>query len=128
MTRIDPNHLVFILKLLLIERSVLVLGESSHLVTACTCALVELLKPFKWASNFMPLLPSHMLDFVSSPVPFLIGMVVKNIDHSLKIEKDDRVCEAMAVGLSIINLTSQSVHLTTEADIVTMIQGCPFPK
>lgn len=126
--RIDASELLQVIMLLLIERSVLIIGESSHLVTSCACALLELLKPYDWASNFMPLLPGDMLDFVNSPVPFLIGMAVEDREHSLAIEEDPRVVEAMAEGLSVINLATNSVVLTTETDIVTMLQCCPTPK
>ena len=127
-TRIKSKDLLLILKLLLVERSVLVIGESSHLVSSCACALLELLKPYDWASNFMPLLPCGMLDFVNSPVPFLIGMTVKNHKHGKEIENDERVVEAMRTGLSVVNLSSNAVRLTTETEIVEIIQGCPTPK
>ena len=74
--RIKDSGLIILLKLLLLERSVLVVGETSEEVTACTTALLELLDPYKWASAFMPLLPRDMLDFVSSPVPFIAGKLL----------------------------------------------------
>ena len=126
--RIDSSDLILILKLLLIERSVLIIGESTHIVTACACALLELLKPYKWAGNFMPLLPDNMLPFVSSPVPSIIGMSVDNPKHGIKIENDPNVIDAMAGGMSVINLSTNSVKFTKEAEIVEIIQGCPTPK
>lgn len=127
-TRIDLTDLLLILQLLLVERSVLVIGDSSDLVTSCACAIMELLKPYEWASNFMPLLPSDMIDFVSSPVPFLIGMVADNYHQTRLIENDERVLEAMQDGLSVINLSTRSVSLTTEDNIVEILTGCPTPK
>lgn len=127
LTRIDAEALVHIIMLLLIERSILVIGESSHLVTACACALLDLLKPYEWASNFMPLLSGDMLDFVNSPVPFLIGMTVEDRAHSVTIERDNRVIEATAEGLTTVNLSTNSVLFTTEPEIMTMLRGCPTP-
>ena len=126
--RIHPDALLCILKLLLIERSVLVLGDSSDIITSCTCALLELIQPFQWASNFIPLLPRDMLDFVNSPVPFVIGMMAKNQEHSLLLERDHRVIEAMSEGLSVINLLTGTVHITTEHGIYSMIRNSPSPK
>ena len=74
--RIRTSDLIMLLKLLLMERSVLIIGLSSEEVTACCFALLELLDPYTWASAFMPILPIDMLDFVSSPVPFIAGVVV----------------------------------------------------
>ncbi len=127
-TRIKYDDLMICLKCLMIERSVLVLGESSDLVTSCACALVELLKPYTWASNFIPLLPSYMIDFVNSPVPFIIGMAIDNGDHGISIQSDCRVASAIADGLSVINLSNNSVLLTTQTGIVKLLKGCPTPK
>ena len=121
--RLEPNALLCVLNLLLIERSILVIGSSSDIVTSCTCALLALVHPFKWASTFMPLLQTQMLDFVNSPVPFIIGMVAKN-----DILEDLRVKEAMKEGLSVVNLTTGSVQMTTEAGIKSLVQRCAGPR
>ena len=117
-----------IIHLLLIERSVLVIGPSSELVTTLTCALLDLIRPFQWASNFMPILPLDCLDFVNSPCPFIIGMVAENRTQSEKITDDARVKEALNEGVSVINLGTDTVHLTTEPGIQLMVQNCPSPK
>ena len=117
-----------IIHLLLIERSVLVIGPSSELVTTLTCALLDLIRPFQWASNFMPILPLDCLDFVNSPCPFIIGMVAENRTQSEKITDDARVKEALNEGVSVINLSTDTVHLTTEPGIQLMVQNCPSPK
>jgi len=125
--RIKASELIHVLKLLLIERSVLVVGQSSDLVTACACAFLELLKPYEWASNFMPLLPTNMIGFVNSPVPFLIGMVVDSKQDTIDLENDGHVIQARAEGLTIVNLSTRTVRFTTEPEIVETIEGCPTP-
>ena len=122
------SDILCILNLLLIERSVLVIGEKSEDVTACTCALLALLRPFKWASNFMPSLPGEMLDFVNSPVPFIIGMQCQLRRHCDDIVRDRRVKEARKDGLSVINLETGCVHFTTEAGLKAMVDKCPAPR
>ena len=47
--------LLVLLKILLLERSVLVIGSSYEEVSSCTCALLDLLKPYKWVSTFIPI-------------------------------------------------------------------------
>ena len=46
--RIKLPMLLILLKLILLERSVLVIGSSYEEVSSCTCALIDLLKPYKW--------------------------------------------------------------------------------
>jgi len=118
--RLQPDSLLSILNLLLIERSLLIIGSRSDVVTSCTCALLTLISPFQWASNFMPLLPQDLLDFVNSPVPFIIGMVSQSDDILL----DDRVKQAMKEGLSVVDLTTGRVYLTEEAGIKSIVKKC----
>jgi len=120
--RIKDSGLVILLKLLLLERSVLVVGEKSEEVTACATALLELLDPYKWASAFMPLLPREMLDFVSSPVPFIAGMLVEGKQDLHSIIHDHGVKDAMLHGLSIVNLVSGKLIVTREQGTSDMLR------
>ena len=119
---IKDSGLIILLKLLLLERSVLVVGETSEEVTACATALLELLEPYKWASAFMPLLPAEMLDFVSSPVPFIAGMIVEDKQHLHSIIHDPGVKDAMLTGLSIVNLVSGKLIVTRERGTSDMLR------
>ena len=120
---VGPDPLVLALKLLLLERSVLVLGEHLQEVTTCACALVELLRPFEWASAFTPILPPRMLDIVTSPVPFVAGMAALDVSE---IENDDRTLEAMATGMSLLNLSTNTLHITSEKGISQVLSLCPY--
>ncbi len=120
--RIKDSGLLILLKLLLLERSVLLVGETSEEVTACSTTLLELLDPYKWASAFMPLLPSDMLDFVSSPVPFIAGMIVDGKQHLHNIIHDYGVKDAMLQGLSIVNLVSGKLIVTREQGTSDMLR------
>jgi len=119
--RIKAFNLFAILKLLLLERPVLVIGTSKEEVTACTCALLHLIKPYTWASAFMPLLSEDMLDFVSSPIPFIAGIVVDNHLRLDTIQNDDRIKNAHIDGMSILNITFGTVAITTEAGIQNIV-------
>ena len=120
--RIKDSGLIILLKLLLLERSVLVVGEAPEEVTACTTALLGLLDPYKWASAFMPLLPMDMLDFVGSPVPFIAGMIVEGKQHLHSIIHDHGVKDAMLNGLSIVNLVSGKLIVTREQGTSDMLR------
>ena len=119
--------MLLLLKLLLIERSILFIGKSVEEVTASACAISELLHPYTWASAFMPLLPVNMLDIIDAAVPFIAGMVAKN-DVSLNgIECDSRVIEATKRGLSVINLSSKNTSITNDSSIISFIQNIYDP-
>ena len=95
----------------------LVIGNSSEEVSACVFAMLDLLQPFKWASAFIPMLPFHMFDFLSSPVPFLAGFATSSKRQLNMIETDYRVRNAMQHGLSIVNVTKGKMMITHDQDV-----------
>mmetsp|Transcript_29122 Transcript_29122/g.42969 ORF Transcript_29122/g.42969 Transcript_29122/m.42969 type:complete len:1177 (+) Transcript_29122:347-3877(+) len=120
---LGPEAIILCLKLMLLERSILVLGDNLQCVTTTACALIELLKPFEWASAFMPVLPLSMLDFINSPVPFIAGVSARDV---YAIENDARVLDAMSNGMSLLNLKSNTLHITSENGISNMISLDPY--
>lgn len=120
--RIKDSGVIILLKLLLLERSVLVVGSNTEEVTSCATALLDMLDPYKWASAFMPLLPGEMLDFVSSPVPFIAGTIVENSKRLHEIIHDNGVRDAMLNGLSIVNLVTGKLIVTREQGTSDMLR------
>lgn len=43
-------------------------------LSACVQAANALIYPMHWQHIFIPLLPSHLIDYLSAPMPFLIGV------------------------------------------------------
>ncbi|CAI5740146.1 unnamed protein product [Hyaloperonospora brassicae] len=68
-----PDNVVEVIAHLLLEKQVAIMSDSPAKVSAVCTALVLLLSPFQWQSTYIPLLPSGLLDFLHSPVPFLVG-------------------------------------------------------
>jgi len=121
--RVGCLELIVLLKLLLLERSVVVLGTNIEEVTSSSCAILDLLKPYKWASTFMPILPPSLIDFLSSPVPYITGMVADNGRHLQDMINDYRVQEAIASdGLSVLNLDSGKLTTSGSDQVGEMIR------
>lgn len=66
--------IIHIHSLLLIEKSLIVIGRDATLTTIVTTAFVNLLLPLKWAGIFVPLLPPLALEVLDAPVPYIIGL------------------------------------------------------
>ena len=98
--RIKLPNVILLMQLLLLERSVLVIGDNYEEVTACTCSLLDIIDPFKWVSTFIPLLPTEMLGFVCSPVPFIVGCVAENASGLRKIENDTDVVRSFYIVIN----------------------------
>ncbi|DAZ94803.1 TPA: hypothetical protein N0F65_002416 [Lagenidium giganteum] len=70
---LTPESITTIMTFLLLEKQVVIMADSPALATSLCTAFLILLSPFQWQSTYIPLLPSNLLDFLHSPVPFLAG-------------------------------------------------------
>ncbi|OQR94236.1 hypothetical protein THRCLA_08212 [Thraustotheca clavata] len=71
---LSPENIVTILGHLLLEKQVAVVSDSTAKLSAVNTALLVLLRPYQWQSTYIPVLPSNLLDFLHSPVPYLVGI------------------------------------------------------
>lgn len=105
-TCFDVNNMMIIFASLLCERRILAYSQSLCRLTGCLAGASLLLHPMNWQHLYIPILPSHLLDYCSAPMPYLIGLhssvmkkvkihelgdtVILNIDeNSVKSEYDD---------------------------------------
>eukprot|EP00814_Leptocylindrus_danicus_P006362 CAMPEP_0116017252 /NCGR_PEP_ID=MMETSP0321-20121206/7939_1 /TAXON_ID=163516 /ORGANISM="Leptocylindrus danicus var. danicus, Strain B650" /LENGTH=879 /DNA_ID=CAMNT_0003487413 /DNA_START=21 /DNA_END=2657 /DNA_ORIENTATION=+ len=122
MVNIGPKNLIRILQLLLLEYPILVTGKDMDEVSCTVEALAELLKPYKWSSPLLPSMSLSMIDFVSSPVPFIAGIPAK---EPRIIAKHEAVIEATQTGLSLVNITNGKFFLTFNRDAQDMLLIMP---
>lgn len=59
---------------LLHERRLLVTSSRLCRLTSCVLALNQLLFPLCWQHILIPVLPHHLTDYLTAPMPFLIGL------------------------------------------------------
>jgi hypothetical protein len=69
----NSRIIIKIINLLLMEKSLIILGKNPGLVTACTVAISSLMNPFSWTGVFIPLVPSCAREVFEAPVPFIFG-------------------------------------------------------
>jgi len=122
--RLKFDKLMKVLMLLLLEKPLLVVGIRTDEVSICTCTLLHLLAPYKWASVFINILPDNNLDFVESPVPFIAGVLAGDEKEVEMILNDFCVQQALHYGLSVVDLYSGEVHFTKEVEFQNMLIKC----
>lgn len=71
---LSPRKVIQLFSSLLMERRVVLCAHSLSLLSGCAHALMALLYPFQWQHVFIPVLPNNLIDFVCSPLPFIIGI------------------------------------------------------
>lgn len=73
-SRVSADVIVKLINLLLLEQSLVIVGEDLGLVSAIGTGLISLLAPFRWDNPFVPSLPAALADVLQSPVPYIVGI------------------------------------------------------
>ncbi|OQV17832.1 DENN domain-containing protein 1A [Hypsibius exemplaris] len=71
---LDFNNMITIFASLLNERRILITSKKLGRLTACVMACNILLYPMRWQHIFVPVLPKKLLEYVTAPMPFIIGV------------------------------------------------------
>ncbi|KAF8797059.1 DENN domain-containing protein 1B [Argiope bruennichi] len=71
---IDAQNMMIIFASMLHERRILVTSKKLSRLSACVQAANSLIYPMHWQHIFIPVLPKHLIDYLSAPMPFLIGV------------------------------------------------------
>lgn len=73
--------------LLLIEKSLVILGRDESMISIVATAFVNLLLPLKWAGIFVPLLPPLALEVLDAPVPYIVGVNLAGVFNSFSTKR-----------------------------------------
>lgn len=68
------RNCVFLFCAVMTEHKILFQSQSYTRLTEACRALTALMYPFKYSHVYIPLLPASLVEFLSSPIPYLIGV------------------------------------------------------
>ncbi|XP_055941390.1 DENN domain-containing protein 1A-like isoform X2 [Argiope bruennichi] len=71
---VDAQNMMIIFASMLHERRILISSKKLSRLSACVQAANALIYPMHWQHIFIPVLPKHLSDYLSAPMPFLIGI------------------------------------------------------
>lgn len=71
---IDAHNMMVVFASMLHERRIMMTSKKLSRLSACVQAANLLIYPMQWQHIFIPVLPKHLLDYLSAPMPFLIGV------------------------------------------------------
>ncbi|XP_064458650.1 DENN domain-containing protein 1A-like isoform X2 [Ornithodoros turicata] len=71
---VDATNMMVVFASMLHERRILITSKRLSRLSACVQAANALIYPMEWQHIFIPVLPNHLLDYLSAPMPFLIGV------------------------------------------------------
>ncbi|XP_013420108.1 DENN domain-containing protein 1A isoform X2 [Lingula anatina] len=88
---VDPTNMMVIFANMLYERRILITSNKLSRLTACVHGCASLIYPMHWQHLYIPVLPEHLLDYVSAPMPYLIGIHASLMEKARKMELGDAV-------------------------------------
>ncbi|GAB6031512.1 hypothetical protein CHUAL_009282 [Chamberlinius hualienensis] len=88
---IDAHNMVTVFASLLNERRILICSSRLSRLSACVQAASALIFPMHWQHIFIPILPLRLIDYLSAPIPFLIGVPMKVFERVKRHEIGDAV-------------------------------------
>ncbi|GAU98176.1 hypothetical protein RvY_09356 [Ramazzottius varieornatus] len=71
---LDVNNMTTVFASLLNERRIIFTSKKLGKLTGCVMAANVLLYPMQWQHIFVPVLPKKLIDYVTAPMPFMIGI------------------------------------------------------
>ncbi|WCJ42778.1 DENN (AEX-3) domain-containing protein [Euphorbia peplus] len=69
----------------LLEKQIVVVCSNLGILSASVLAMIPLIRPYRWQSLLMPILPDEMLDFLDAPVPYIVGVKNKTSEVQSKL-------------------------------------------
>eukprot|EP01102_Stenamoeba_stenopodia_P011916 TRINITY_DN3698_c0_g1_i1.p1 TRINITY_DN3698_c0_g1~~TRINITY_DN3698_c0_g1_i1.p1 ORF type:complete len:807 (-),score=170.17 TRINITY_DN3698_c0_g1_i1:81-2501(-) len=79
--KLSIGSIVQLLNALLLEKSVVVVGQHYHTLTASVLAVIGLLRPWIWQGTLVTILPHNLKDIIDSPVPYVVGVTSLSEDE-----------------------------------------------
>jgi hypothetical protein len=73
----DLDNLLLLFASVLLERSIVCVGDDLHYVTSVIKGLQGLVRPMQWCFAIMPIVPIDLIDKIEAPVPMLAGLTDK---------------------------------------------------
>lgn len=117
------RELVFLFLNLLLENSVVIVGEQVYQVSETIFLLLELIKPIRWVNIMIASLPHELIDILHSPIPFLVGIV----DHSHPIHNHLR-CTITKNTLTVPMDTPEATSLLHTPQFKQLLDDCLTAK
>lgn len=72
--QLSPENVAFLLGAILLEKRIVVMSDNIELLTSCVYICTAIIFPLDWQHVFLPLLPGKFCEYLSAPVPFLMGV------------------------------------------------------
>ncbi|XP_073975172.1 DENN domain-containing protein 1B-like isoform X2 [Rhodnius prolixus] len=88
---VDCDNMIRIFASMLYERRIVFTSKRLYRLSACVQAANAIIYPMNWQHIFIPVLPTHLVDYLLAPMPYLIGVPNTLLDKVRKADVGDVV-------------------------------------
>ncbi|KAM6962534.1 DENN domain-containing protein 1B [Aplochiton taeniatus] len=88
---VDVQNMLQLYASMLHERRIIITSSKLSTLTACVHGAAAMLFPMFWQHIFIPVLPSHLLDYCCAPMPYLVGVHLSLLEAMLSRSLEDVV-------------------------------------
>ncbi|KAK2948194.1 putative DENN (AEX-3) domain containing protein [Blattamonas nauphoetae] len=75
---LPPQSIVSLHLAMLHEHQIVIVGSDASIVSDVSIGLVTMMTPFEWEHIFIPVLPASMVEYLGTPVPYVMGITKQN--------------------------------------------------
>ena len=86
---VPSDAIVALLVALLFERRVVLTSKSLSKLSRATHAANRMVFPLKWQHVFLPLMPAELMDYLTAPMPFVVGLPTQLMSAYEKVPKEE---------------------------------------
>ncbi|KAJ0234411.1 DENN protein [Hirschfeldia incana] len=79
------ENVLMILAGALLEKQIAFICSNLGILAASVLSIIPIIRPFRWQSLLMPVLPDDMLEFLDAPVPYIVGVKNKTSEVQSKL-------------------------------------------
>ncbi|XP_010449763.1 PREDICTED: uncharacterized protein LOC104731954 [Camelina sativa] len=79
------DNVLMILSGALLEKQIVFICSNLGILAASVLSIIPIIRPFRWQSLLMPVLPDDMLEFLDAPVPYIVGVKNKTSEVQSKL-------------------------------------------
>ena len=89
LSEVSTDAIIALLVSLFFERRVVLTSASLSKVSRATHAANRMVFPLKWEHVFLPLVPMGLLEYLTAPMPFLVGLPLASMAAYEKLPKEE---------------------------------------
>lgn len=88
------SAIISVFEAILLEKKIIFVSQSKTVLGYAVEAFQGFIFPFRWEQIIIPILPSTLKDYLTAPVPIIIGISPNMLDRSIESDVNSSILRA----------------------------------